>query len=158
MEDRDPRNETGRSSLFNMRQNAAGAFIGVLTVAASFVPVVSYFSFVIPLAAALIERKSQFVRACGIQYLILSAAVSVASLVTMLITPYAESAMNAAEMSTTFTLGVVGIVMSVIRIACFVLIMMTAYHAYKMKIFSLPCVTLLAEKIAKYSEHFIMFQ
>ena len=144
--------EQGKSTFFSLGEGSAAAFIGILTAAVSFVPFVSYFSFVIPLAAVLIERKSGFVRVCGMQYCFASVLTAAASGITLLITPFAESAMNSAEMGRTFGFGTLGILMSVIRIACLAAMILTAYNAMKNKLFDIPYVTVLIKKMIKYSK------
>ena len=141
-----------KSSLFGADENIAAAAVGCLTLGASFVPYVSYFGWLIPLIAALIERKSAFARLCDVQMLVCSCLLSICSLVTLLLKPYADAAMKAAQGNHLLALGAVGVIMSLIHVVCLIFVLMTAYHAYKMRLFEIPAVTLLIKKLIKYSK------
>ena len=156
MENKNPlrENDTQRkSSLFSLDEENAASIIAILTIVASFVPWISYAAFLLPLAAVLTERKSGLVRVTGLQCFFASLLISAASLVTLVITPYAESAINAAEMGRTFGFGTLGIIMSVLRITCLAVIVLTAYNARKGKIFDIPYVTGLIKNLIKYSKN-----
>lgn len=141
-----------KSSLFGADENIAAAAVGCLTLGASFVPYVSYFGWLIPLIAALIERKSAFARLCDVQMLVCSCLLSICSLVTLLLKPYADAAMKAGQGNRLIALGAVGIVMSLIYVVCLIFVLMTAYNAYKRRLFEIPTVTLLIKKLMKYSK------
>lgn len=144
-------NTEGRSSLFALDENVAGAIVGAVTLAASFVPYVSYFAWVIPVGAMLVERKSIFVRLCDIQTAICSAIISLFSWLTLILTPFAEAAMKTQYSSRLVSIGIVGIIMSIARVAALVGLILTAYNAYKMKLFNIPGLTPLIKKLSKYS-------
>lgn len=139
----------GKSTLAGFNENIAAALTGGLTLVASFIPYVSWFAWIIPAIASAVERKSKFVRLCCIQVLVCAATISICSLATVCITPYAQ----AAEGGSLISFGAAGVIMSLLRVACLVFEILTAYHAYKMKIFEIPLVTLLIKKIIKYSNY-----
>lgn len=142
----------GKSSLFGIEENVSAAAVGAVTLAASFVPYASYFAWVIPLAAAAAERKSGFARLCDAQTFLCAAVTCICSLITLLITPYAESAMNAAAGNSLMAFGVVGVLMSLLRVAGMVLVILTAYNAFKGRVFDIPGVTVSLKKAIKYSK------
>lgn len=143
----------GKSSLFSADENVSGAVVGVVTIAASFVPYVSYFAWIIPAVAAVVERKSIFSRLCDIQNAICAALISMFSWLTIIITPQAEEAMKSASGNKLFIIGALGIALSLIRVAFLICMILTSYDAYKLKIFHIPGVTLLIKKSIKYSEN-----
>ncbi len=139
----------GKSSLFGLKENTAGVLVGGAALAASFVPYASWFAWIIPAAAALIERKSPFAKVCDVQLFLCAAMISICSLITLIISPYAQEASGNRLM----TLGAVGIIMSLLRVAGLVFEILTAYYSYKMELFEIPQVTLLIKKLLKYSKN-----
>lgn len=142
----------GRSSLLNAEENVAGAAVGAVTLAASFIPFISYISWCIPMVCALSERKSKFARLCDIQLMSCSLVTCVCSLLTLAISPFAQSAMEAAAGSRMLLFGSLGIVMSLLRVVCLAFEILIAYNAFKHKTFEVPGVTGLIKKAIKYSD------
>ena len=86
----------GKSSLFGLDENISAVMVGAATLAVSFVPYASYFAWVVPVAAAIIERRSKLARLSDIQIFVSSAFISLFSWLTLVMTPYAEAAMESA--------------------------------------------------------------
>lgn len=142
----------GKSSLFGLDENISAVMVGAVTLAVSFVPYASYFAWVVPVAAAIIERRSKLARLSDIQIFVSSAFISLFSWLTLVMTPYAEAAMESAAGNQLLTLGTLGVAMSLVKVVCLVCMILTTYNAYKMTVFHVPGITLLIKKLIKYSE------
>lgn len=56
-----------RSSVFDLPSNIVSALIYIIPAAFSFIPIVGYFAWIIPMALFLVERRSDTVRLCSAQ-------------------------------------------------------------------------------------------
>ncbi len=139
-------NKTGKSTFFELDENVAAVFVATLPLAVTFAPHIGYFGWIIPLIVAIFEQKSFFVKLCAVQSL-LSAGIMTASAVAFEFI----SRMVVDESNVPIAISLVGMLMSVLRVACAIAMVYLAYNGYYGKETDLPIITILAKKIIKYN-------
>ena len=133
-----------KSSFFGLNENIAAGIVAGITVILTFVPYVSYFAWIVPLIWVIFERGSYFVRLCAGESAVLSALITVFTLLFELI-----EKMVTDESSIPFMLSLCGIVTSIVRVVCMIALVLTAYNGYFMRDINLPVITPMLKKIIK---------
>lgn len=140
-------NKIGKSTFFGLDENKAAALAAILPVVISFVPYIGYFSCIIPIIAAIFERKSRFVRLCAVQSAFASVIITASAAGFELISGAVSEAANVP-----LWLSLCGMMMSLLRIAALVMMIFIANNSFAVRETEIPILTSLAKKIIKYNE------
>lgn len=140
-------NKIGKSTFFGLDENKAAALAAILPTVFSFVPYIGYFSWIIPIIAAVFERKSKFVRLCAVQSAFASVIITASAVGFELLNSAAADGYNV-------PLGVslCGVMTSLLRVAALVTLIFIANNSFSARETDIPVLTVLAKKIIKYNE------
>ena len=138
--DNQPNNQ--KSSFFGLNENLAAAVAAIIPLVITFVPKVSYFGWIVPLLVMVIERKSRFVRFCAAQSAVAGMLMAGATAVFMVI----EGAVTDPS-SVPMILSLAGMLMSIIRVVCAIVIVLVAINGYSHRETNIPVINSLIKKI-----------
>lgn len=139
-------NKIGRSSFFGIGENKAAVLTAVLPLVISFVPYASYFGWIVPIIAAVFERKSRFARLCAVQ--------SAFAAVIMTASAAGFELLNstvADNSDVPFGVSLCGMLLSLLRVAALIVLIYIAGNGFSMRKTNIPVFTVLTEKISKYN-------
>lgn len=138
--------EMEKSTFFRLDENIAAALAAGLPLILTFVPYVSYFAWMVPLLAVIFERKSTFVRFCAGE----AAFASVILLISTALFTFINGLVNSGT-PLTLIMSLCGMLTSIIRVVCAVIMIMVTYNGYLHKELNIPLVATLIKKIIKYN-------
>lgn len=140
-------NKIGKSTFFGLGENTAAALAAILPLIISFVPRISYFGWIVPIIAAIFERKSKFVKLCAVQSAFASVIMTISAVGFELLNRTITDSSNVP-----FAISLCGMVMSLLRIAVLAVLVFIANNGFSMRETNIPVLTSLAQKIVKYNE------
>lgn len=138
-----------KSSILDLDENVAATLTAVLPVALSIISHLSYAAWVVPLVVLLLEKRSQFVKLCAAQSLAASAVILLCSVVTKNLDHWIDHS----HFFVALPVGIVGLMLSLMQVACLVILVLTAINAYRMKIFEIPTITLWLRRYVGYNQN-----
>ena len=142
---------TKKSDLFNTDENVAVLLVSAVPLAVSMISYISYASWVLPLVALLMEKRSGLVRICAAQTLALTVAMTVCAACRGIV-----SAVWNGEGLFFIPRMLIGMSFSFGQIACLVLGILVAYHGYNGRVFEIPTVTAWIKNQIHYNDNIIM--
>ncbi len=142
-----------KSSIGDMNANIMAFLVYIIAIVISFIPVVTYVSWLVPLIIFLIEKKSSFVKFHAMQSLLLYAVATVISIIFAIITAIITAGALAAAASGNFTGAfggavAIGIIALIIGIIFAVLGILSMIFAFQYKQFKIPVIGNIAENAA----------
>ena len=140
-------NKIGKSTFFGLDENKAAALAALLPLIISFVPRIGYFCCIVPVIAAIFERKSGFVKLCAVQSAFAAVIMTASALGFELLNSTITDTSNVP-----FGVSLCGMVMSLLRVAALVMLIFIANNSYSKRETDIPYLTALAKKIIKYNE------
>ena len=132
-----------QNTITGLEENVEALLAAVVPLLLTFVPHVKFLAWIVALAAAFVETKSRFVRFCAGQIFAATFTMFLCSVITEGLTSIAHGLLI-------FPIAAVGIFLSLIQIACVVIIVMIAVKGYKMQEVQIPVVTDWVKKMVKY--------
>lgn len=124
-----------------------GAFIALGPLALSFVPYISYFVWVLPLAGLMVFRRNGYLRLASAMSFCLMLLLCGASLGTKLLSFRVGEPGDSANTP----VAVLGMALSLIQLACVALAVIQGYKATKHEVQEVPGLTVWMKKLVKYS-------
>lgn len=134
--------ENQKSSFFGLDENLAAALLAIIPLVLTFVPHVSYFGWIVPLIAVVIECKSYFVRFCAAQSAVAGMIMAAATAGFMLIEGAVADTSNVPML-----LSLAGMLMSIIRVVCAIITVLVAVNGYSHRETNIPVINALVKKI-----------
>lgn len=132
-----------QNTITGLEENVEALLAAVVPLLLTFVPHTKWLAWIVALAAAFTEKNSRFVRLCAGQIFVMTFAMFLCSVITDSLTHFAHGLLI-------FPIAAVGIFLSLLQIACVVLIVLIAVKAYKMQEVEIPVVSDWVKKAVKY--------
>ncbi|MBQ1413453.1 MAG: DUF4870 domain-containing protein [Clostridia bacterium] len=132
-----PGGQRNQSSIGNLDENVAALLAAVIPVAMSMISHLGFAAWVVPLVIFLLEKRSLFVRLIAAQ----SLAVSIVIFLCAVIRDNLDRFADTSHFLTALPVGIFGLLLSLMQVACLVLLVLTAINAYRMVVFEIPSVT-----------------
>lgn len=132
-----------KNTVTGLDENIEALLAALVPLALTFVPHIKFLAWAAALAAAFTETKSGFVRLCAGQTFVAAFAMFLCSVITQVLGKFAHGLLI-------FPIAAVGIFLSLVQIACVVIIILIAADAYKMKVLEIPTITEQVKKAVKY--------
>lgn len=124
----------GKSSFFDLDEHIAAMLAALIPLGLSWIGYVSYVAWAIPLAVYLMEKRSELVRLNAAQ----SLALSVLSVAAAIIRAGAGHMVKEGGALMVVPMGIIGLAMSMLQLACAVGLVLFAIYGYRRRIFEIP--------------------
>lgn len=137
---------SNKSNFFNLSENVAAMLTALIPLGVSFIGYVSYAAWAVPLVVMLLEKQSKFVKLCAAQSFVMTFVSFICSIVTGNINNLTDGAHGIMFIP----LEIIGLVMSIVQLACLVLLVLLAVNSYRMKVLEIPVLTDFLRKYTQY--------
>lgn len=131
-----------QNTITGLDENVEALLTAVVPLALTFIPYIKWLAWAAALVFVFAEKNSRFVRLCAGQIFAATFTMFLCSVITDGLTHFAHGLLI-------FPIAAVGIFLSLLQIACVVLIVMIAVKAYKMQEVEIPVVTDWVKKLVK---------